>query len=133
MIAGSRAIVDQDVPIDYELGATEATVAPPYRGGAVVTFPAVRTRGIRGVLVMEIAGELVQAAYGEVTVDTEGAHFSSPLGSGGEFELENLPPGSYTALAVGPAGTCAAPLRVPEGDERVVNVGTVRCTISGQP
>jgi outer membrane usher protein len=132
---GNRlGIVDQDVPIDYQLGATEVTVAPPYRGGAVVTFQAVKTRSIRGVLMIEVAGESVPAAYGEITVDTDGARFQSPLGYGGEFEFANLPPGEHTALAVSSTGaTCAAPIRVPEGDQSVVDVGIVLCTISGQP
>ena len=41
-------IVDQDLPLDYEIQTTEKTIAPPYRGGAVVTFPAMRMRSPSG-------------------------------------------------------------------------------------
>lgn len=125
---GNRlGIEDKDLPLDYLLGATEKTVAPPYRGGAVVTFSALRIRGIRGTIAIDTEGNSAPAAYGELTLDSEDTRYDSPLGSAGEFELENVPAGRYTAIAVSPSGTCRLTIEIPESGSSIVELGTLRC------
>jgi outer membrane usher protein len=131
---GNRlGIRDQDLPLDYQIQSIEKTVAPPYRGGAVVTFPALKMRSVRGTIELEVAGETVALEYGELTLDADDKRYSSPLGSSGEFELENLPAGSYAATVVSQSRTCSLTIDVPGADQPIVNLGTLRCTIAERP
>ena len=42
------SIADVDVPLDLSIGASEMTLAPPYRGGAVALFPVTRDQRPHG-------------------------------------------------------------------------------------
>jgi outer membrane usher protein len=126
---GNRlGIKDTDVPLDYEVGATEKTVAPPYRGGALVTFPVRRTQSIRGKVLVETGrGELVPA-FGQVTLSVTGHGVVSPLGGRGEFEFENLASGNYGALVEFKDGTCSFTIHVPPSDVQFIDLGVLRCS-----
>jgi outer membrane usher protein FimD/PapC len=50
-----------------------------------------------------------------------------PTGKGGEFYLENVPPGTYRALAEIPGKSCSFDLTVPETDEMIVDLGVLAC------
>jgi outer membrane usher protein len=125
---GNRlGIKDTDIPLDYQVGATEKTVAPPYRGGALVTFPVQRIQSIRGrVVVQARRGELVPA-FGQLTLNVTGQDVVSPLGERGEFDYENLVPGNYIAVVEFKEGTCSFTLRVPPAKEQLIDLGVVRC------
>ena len=86
-----------DVPLDYSIDATEKVIAPPYRGGALVTFPIQRTQSFTGMLEVETAGKSVIPAFGQITVTFEGEEVLSPIGKSGEFYLENLTSGRFQA------------------------------------
>jgi outer membrane usher protein len=126
---GNRlGIKDTDIPLDYEVGATEKTVAPPYRGGALVTFPVRRIQSIRGKVLVETGrGELVPA-FGQVTLSVTGHSIVSPLGGAGEFEFENVVSGNYKALVEFKEGTCSFIVHVPESNEQFIDLGVLRCS-----
>lgn len=126
---GNRlGIRDTDVPLDYEVGATEETVAPPYRGGALVTFPVQRIQSFRGrVVVQGRLGELVPE-FGQVTLSVNGGDIVSPLGKRGEFDFENLVPGPHQAVVEFKGGTCLFTLNVPQEKQQLVDMGVVRCS-----
>jgi outer membrane usher protein len=131
---GNRlGISDQDLPLDYQIESVEKTVAPPYRGGAVVTFPALKMRSVRGSVGFDVAGETVAPVYGELTLMVDHTRYSSPLGATGEFEIENLPAGSYTASVVSQSRTCTLTIDVPVADRPIVDVGMLRCAIAEHP
>ena len=73
------------MPLEYAIDTTEHIVAPPFRGGALVTFSAQRGQHVTGTLVVDVAGQSVIPAYGQLTVMGESTQVSSPLGKGGEF------------------------------------------------
>jgi hypothetical protein len=50
----------------------------------------------------------------------------SPLGRGGEFFFEQLPPGDYRAQVVSPAGSCTVALHVPAA-QGVAQLGDLSC------
>jgi outer membrane usher protein len=125
---GNRlSIADQDIPIDYSIETTERLVGPPVRGGSVVTFPARRVQAVVGALVVEIDGREVTPAYGQLTVTAEGRTYESPIGRDGEFYLENLPRGRYSAVLDHKDGSCHFTLETPASTASMVDVGTVRC------
>lgn len=123
-------IDDRDVPLNYEVLATERTIAPPYRGGAFVEFPVRQIRTVTGTVI--VAPDIVPA-YGQLTVNSGGAPFVSPLGRGGEFYLENIPAGRYPATIDYKLGSCKFTLQIPTGNDSVVKLGRLTCQEAKTP
>ena len=125
---GNRlAIVPADIPIDYELPPLEQVIATPNRGGAVVTFKALRIIGLSGSVVMREGLTKLPPAYGQLDVRTEDGQQSSPLGKNGEFYLENLPPGDYPAHVHSDTGDCDFVLHIPDRPQKFVDLGVYSC------
>ncbi len=120
-------IEDKDIPLNYEVAATERTVAPPYRGGAFVEFPVRQIRTITGKVMIRRNGADVVPSYGQLTVAAD-EPYVSPLGRAGEFYLENTPAGTHQATIDYKDGSCAFPLTIPSGGDSVLKIGTVVCT-----
>ena len=132
---GNRiAIADQDLPLDYDVETTEKTVAPPFRGGAIVTFPVRKVQGVRGTVVLDAGGgREVIPAFGEMAVEAGGTRLESPIGAEGEFYLENVPSGSRPAVVTFRETTCHFTLEVPVSDRPSIDLGPLRCAIPVPP
>lgn len=130
---GNRlSIDDRDVPFDYEVDDTEKTVAPPYRGGALVGFPLKQIRTISGAVVVRAEGKDVIPTFGELTLTSSAGSFQSPLGRGGEFYFENLASGTYDALVeYGTGETCRFRIEIPAHTASVVKLGAKTCMNNG--
>ncbi|MGB8294840.1 MAG: fimbria/pilus outer membrane usher protein [Polyangia bacterium] len=127
---GNRVgIDDKDVPLDHDIGATEKVIAPPTRGGAVVTFPVRRVQSVSGTVVIDDQGATTLPAYGQIIVMVDQQRTVSPIDEAGNFYLENVPPGSYSAEVQYADGVCTLPVAVPAGFTALVNVGTIRCIL----
>ena len=118
-----------DVPLEYSIDTTEKIIAPPFRGGALVTFPVQRVQSFTGTLVVDVSEKSVVPAYGQLTVTAESKPVVSPLGKNGEFYLENLAAGKYPAGVEYTGGTCRFTLEVPVADAPFVNLGTLYCVV----
>ncbi|HEX9163807.1 MAG TPA: fimbria/pilus outer membrane usher protein [Thermoanaerobaculia bacterium] len=121
-------IEDKDVPMTYEVAGVEKTVAPPYRGGAVVVFPVKQHRSIAGKLAISRGAQRVMPSLGTLTVKSGGTTLDSPIGRNGEFYLEDLPAGTYNALIEWADGQCSFNLSIPGGQGDIVNLGDVVCS-----
>ncbi len=119
-------ISDQDVPLDYSIGATEEVAAPPYRGGALVRFPVQRVAAVTGKVVVDDRGQKVPS-FGELRLTLHGHEVVSELTDRGEFYLENLSPGLYAGEVEYADGACAFELVVPNKRQAVTEVGSVPC------
>ncbi|MGD9765288.1 MAG: fimbria/pilus outer membrane usher protein [Candidatus Binatia bacterium] len=120
-------IEDKDLPLDYSVGARERVVAPPVRGGAVVSFPVQRVQAFTGTVAVDTPRGAVIPAFGDLTVTAGDVTVTSPIGKGGEFYLQNLPPGRHRAvIAHGDVG-CEFFLNVPDVPEPFVSLGAQRC------
>jgi outer membrane usher protein len=127
---GNRVgISAEDIPTDYSIAATERTIAPPYRGGAVVRFPVQQTQAFTGNLLVEVAGKTVIPAYGQLNAVVKGQQIFSPIGGQGEFYLENLPAGKYSAQVEYRDGICKFNVDVPSSKEPFFKLGTLRCVV----
>jgi outer membrane usher protein len=127
---GNRlSIEDQDVPLDYAIDATEKVVAPPQRGGAIVSFPVRKIQSVTGTLIVREGRVAVVPASGELTVKVGERESASPIGSGGEFYLENVPAGRHPAKVEYRGGVCRFVLVVPPSAESFLNVGAVVCEV----
>jgi len=132
---GNRiAIVDKDLPLDYAVETTEKTVAPPFRGGAVVTFPVRKVQGIHGTVVLDAGGDReVVPAYGELTVEAGKESLESPVTAEGEFYFENLPAGRHLATLTFRDTICRFPLLIPVSNQPTIDLGRLSCAAPALP
>ena len=121
------SISDKDIPLNYTIDVTDKIVAPPFRGGAVVTFPVQRIQRATGTVSLQDSNQSIIPAYGQLTLTANGKQFESPVGKQGEFYLENVPPGRHRAIVEYKHKTCGFVLDVPSSEEPTVQLGTVRC------
>ena len=125
---GNRvSISDQDVPMDHAIDATEKIVAPPHRGGALVSFPVRKVRSVTGIIAVRVGPEVIVPASGELTLERDGVRNASPLGNGGEFYFEHLPAGRYPATVTYQGGTCRLVVSVPRSPGSFLDLGRLAC------
>ncbi|HEY8322400.1 MAG TPA: fimbria/pilus outer membrane usher protein [Candidatus Baltobacteraceae bacterium] len=122
-------ISDDGAPLDASIQTLERTIAPPVRGGAVVTFPVRRIRALVGKLRVRLHGAQVVPAYGDLSVDGGDVHADSAIGDDGEFYLEDVPTGTYRAVITYKQGTCEFSLKEPDVAGVLVNLGTLECVV----
>ena len=125
---GNRlGIADQDIPLSHSVDASEKIVAPPFRSGAVITFPVKRIQSFTGVIRIDISGKITTPAYGQLTVTAAEERFESPIGKEGEFYLENVPPGRHRAAIEFGETVCRFELDIPKSNESAVELRDSRC------
>jgi outer membrane usher protein len=125
---GNRlSIADEDIPLDRTVGERERTIAPPYRGGALLSFPVRRFQNSTGRVRLQRGNEMIVPRFGQLTVRVGRESFESPIGAEGEFYLENVPSGRHPAEVLYEQKTCLFTIEIPVSAASVVNLGTVRC------
>jgi outer membrane usher protein len=111
------------------VGNTERLIASSLRGGALVRFDVRTLRVIGGrVAIVRADGVRSVPAFGTLKVVGAGEHGASPLGAGGEFYLEDLPPGAHEAEIESEVGSCRIGLPIPEVGTSMVDLGELLCT-----
>jgi outer membrane usher protein FimD/PapC len=124
-IENQISIADRDVPMDYSLGEVIRLVSPPLRSGSVIRFEARKYRAVTGKLGVKADGTVRPVEYHEIRMVVGGKELSFPTGKGGEFYLEDLPPGKYEATFEYRGRKCHAGLVVPQTDETIVDLGGI--------
>jgi outer membrane usher protein len=122
-------IADKDVPLNYTINATERIVGPPFRGGAVVSFPIQRIQRIMGQITLDDEDRTTVPAFGQLALTVNGKVFDSPVGRQGEFYLENVPAGRHSATVEHKDKTCNFTIDVPNLDESEIKLGTLKCQL----
>lgn len=128
--ANRIAIADEDVPIGRTVGAREIILAAPLRGGALAVYPVERLQRFTGKVSVMLGDREIVPAGGELTLTAEGKQFASPVGKGGEFYLENVPPGNHVATVETKETRCSVTLEVPATVDSAVDLGRLRCAAS---
>jgi outer membrane usher protein len=123
-------IADSDIPLEYIVPKVNVTLAPPYRGGAVVMFPVRRIQRTSGRVVVASAAGEDQPSYGELTLTAAGEVVNSPLGASGEFYFENLPEGKHEANVTFEGGSCSFILTIPRSEEPALDLGALKCAVT---
>jgi len=121
------SIDDRDIPIEYSLSEVVRYVSPPLRSGSVIPFEARKFQAVSGTLSIRRDGEILPAEYYEVRIRSDGEEVVFPTGKGGEFYLENAPPGRYRGTVGVPGRPCAFELTIPRSDEMLIELGGISC------
>ena len=124
------SIADQDIPLDRTVEATQRIIAPPFRGGALVTFPVRRLQNSTGRVVLLRGSERLVPAYGQLTVAADGGTYESPVGAQGEFYLENVPAGRYRATLLYQQRTCDFTITIGSATGETLNLGVLECVVT---
>ena len=119
-------INDKDIPLNFSVGATQKTVAVPYRGGTVISFPVHQIHQVIGNLVVMDGNKQIIPANGQLTLSSKPQQIS-PIGDGGAFYFEDIPVGTIKALVEYKDGTCSFDMVVPEFKEPLHKMETVTC------
>jgi outer membrane usher protein len=125
-------ISDSDIPLDFVVPDVQITLAPPYRGGAVVLFPVRRIQRVTGAVLLTGSAGDQKPTYGELTIVAAGERIVSPLGVDGEFYFENLPEGRHEATVKTENRSCVFILNVPHSEEAALALGTLKCAITAR-
>jgi outer membrane usher protein len=126
--ANRLSIADGDVPMDRTVQVSERSVIGFRRAGAIAVFPAERLQAITGRLTVHGSAGVSVPAGGTLRVGLEGGKVrSSPIGSQGEFWLEDLPAGAHAAEIFWKGSLCRFTLSVPESGDAVHDLGALTC------
>lgn len=122
-VANHVAIDDRDIPIDYVIADKAQDISPPLRSGSLIRFDVTRIQAIIGRLSVRDAGVIKPVEYIDLLVTAGGKEMHFPTGRAGEFYIENLKPGRYSARFVFGQRQCAFELTVPESQQMLVDLG----------
>jgi len=122
------SIEDTDLPLDVLVDETRAVIAPPFRGGATVTFPTRLMRSYTGVVRVDPWPEGM-ARYGTFFLRRDGVELSSPLGADGSFYFDAGETGRYEAVIEMGEATCRMTVTLPPGETMQTDLGRLVCRI----
>ncbi len=121
------SVGNQQIPINYSLPETQKKVSPALRSGSVIEFKATKIQGITGFLKIRSMGALGGAEFYEVKTTVDGREIRFPTGRNGEFYLENIKPGKYSASMVYMGKTCSFDIMIPDVPDMMINLGELVC------
>ena len=121
------------VPIEFAFPESVRVVSPAYRAGAVVNFHARVLRAFVGTLRLRSNGAMRAAEFFDVTLDVAGTPVTFVTGRGGEFYVEDLPPGRYRGRMSSNGLRCTFELdvRLPQGP--LTDLGETTCERDEDP
>ncbi|HYN06981.1 MAG TPA: fimbria/pilus outer membrane usher protein [Vicinamibacterales bacterium] len=126
------SIEDRDVPIGYEIGATEARVAPGFRGGSIVSFDVRAIRLVSGRFALP-ARPVLDSDEAEAIAEVKwpGGPERVTLGPDGGFVFEHAAAGRHKVRITlrGEEYLCGLDIRLtPGGSLDVQALGTIPCS-----
>ncbi len=128
-IVNAISIDDRDLPIERSLDRRVHSTVPWPRSGVLVTFEAPVRRSVAGVLRFGEGALRKPLEYVMVRVATPRGDIEVPTGRGGEFYVENLPPGDYAATVEADPRRCTFVLRIPASEAADLQLPDVQaCT-----
>jgi len=119
----NRVTIDiEDLPITARIDASEIVVAPFFRAGAVVNFPADASRDIRLRLVLPGGNPVPEGAV----VRIGDRHDVFPVGMNGAVYMMGVED-SVSATVSWADNSCGLEIDVPETNSPVPNLGDIQC------
>ena len=103
------------------------SVRPRIYSGVVATFDVHVLRAYRGTVAVHRNGRDVVPAFARLSLTNEGRTFVSDLGSGGQFYLDDITPGTYAAKLTGVDLSCDFSIRIPTADGPITKLPVLVC------
>ena len=119
------AISDQDIPVNYMLKDVTRYISPSWRSGTLVDFAATRIQAITGKLRLRLKNGEHPVEFAELMVSIGEEILESSTGRDGEFYLENVPEGDYSAHFEYERQNYSFKLKIPKSDQMLVDLGVV--------
>lgn len=116
-----------DLPVNVSLKRLRQSFAPGYRNGAVAEFEATRVQAVTGRIFYVGAAKTRPVEFARLRLVSAGRTLEAAVGRGGEFYIENLPPGRIHAQVTLPEGDCELEFAVPSSGAMLLDVGEVQC------
>lgn len=103
--------------------------------GAVAVLDVQPLRALSGLLHLRDAGGTRPAAFGLLHLEHAGSTYTSPLGAGGRFYFEQLPPGRHRARVESEGAIAECAIEVPAAQAAGIHdLGIVECIApQGEP
>jgi outer membrane usher protein len=121
------------VPMDFAFPESMRIVSPAYRSGAVVNFHARKLQAFVGVFRIRVNGTVRPAEFFDVTLDVPDKAVTFVTGRGGEFYVEDLPPGRYPGRMSSNGTRCRFELDVRAAQGALTDLGEVTCQQDDPP
>ncbi len=128
--ANSIEVNLNDVPFEYRIEPSSRLIAPPIKGGGIVTFSPQRIQNTVGKVLVKSTTKNIIPKYGNLIITTSKKTFASPLGEDGEFYLENVPVGKHSATIEYGDKECKFDFQMPKVDRPSVELGTINCLVN---
>lgn len=123
------SIEDRDIPMDYYVGQTEQYVSPPLKGGATVKFDVKRVQYLTGSIFLVKKGIKFSPEFGMLGINISGRYIEAVIGKGGEFYVEHVKPGTFSAIVIYDSMECEFDIIVPVSKEMTIDLGELVCEI----
>lgn len=117
------SINDKNLPMNYTAHYVNREVSPPFRSGSVIPFEIAKIQGITGTLHVKTKGAVAPVEFEEIRITVNGRPSSFPIGKGGEFYMENIPPGRYSVTSKYMEKTFSFDIIIPRNDETIIDLG----------
>jgi outer membrane usher protein FimD/PapC len=121
------SIGDKDIPIDYSIKEVVRYISPPLRSGAIINFEVTKFQAITGMLKIRTDKEVLPAEFYEINMMVDKKGMTFPTGKGGEFYLENVKPGKYSAFFDYNGKKCFFDIIIPVTDDMLIDLGGLIC------
>jgi outer membrane usher protein FimD/PapC len=126
------SIGDRDIPLNYAVKGINQRIAPSLRSGALIQFEVSVFQAGTGRIHLLTEGEKKPLEFYEMRLKGNGLETEFPTGKGGEFYIENIPPGFYQ-LSIDLTGNdltgkiCSFDLEIPKSNETFIQLGDFLC------
>ena len=121
------SIENRDIPINYNVPSFTKYIVPPYRSGSLVRFDTHKIQGITGTVYLLDGGVKMPIESTVMLVHVGGRPVEGLIGMEGEFYLENIPAGEYSAEITYIGKDCEFDIIIPESDEMFIDLGEQIC------
>jgi outer membrane usher protein len=110
---------DRQLGMEYGVEAKRRTIAVPYRSGLAVNFGARRVRALAGMVWLQAEGRKGAAGAGALVLQQGANTLRTETSAGGDFYLDDAPPGTYTGRFEAAGKTYSCRVTVPDFPEPV--------------
>lgn len=120
-------IESQDIPLVYSIASLSRYISPSFRSGSVVEFQLNRVQAVSGNLYVIKDGARIPAEFTRLFVQVKDGVVEGLVGRGGEFYLENIPPGRHPAKIDFKGDEYGLDIIIPDSSDMFLNLGDIIC------